>query len=1383
MRTGLRALWLVVAALVALALLLFGALLWLDGEDGRAFAVRQLPRYAPESGLTVRAERIDGSLFGGATVHGLRIGDEKGDFLVVPVARLDWRPRDLIGNTLTIRALEAPEVRLLRRPALRPTADERILPDIDIAIGRLLIERLVLSPAAIGAPGPARVVRVAGRADIRAGRALIDLDARALATRAAPGGDVVRVKLDTEPDRDRFDVAADIEGPRGGVIAGLLGLDAPLAVTIGGDGRWSAWRGVATARLGGAPLADLALGLDDGRFSATGVMQPAGLLTGISQRLAAPRVDVRAAATLDGRVARASVKLASAAVTAAAEGGLDFGKERFDGLTLDARLLRPAAIDPRFAATDARLRARVAGTFAAPLVDYAVTAARASWGGTRVVQVRAVGIASVTERPLAIPLAATAARVEGFGAEADALLRNVRLAGPVRLVGGELVADRLTVRTSRLNARAAGRLTLASGAFRARIDGRLPGYALAGLGVADLAATVDAVSAAGGARVTGRAAATVTRIDNAGVRAQLGGLPRITALIDLAPSGALAFRDARFVAPRLTLTGAGAFDNGRLRFTGAGKSVPYGPLTLAVSGAASAPRVELGLTRPGLGVGLRQVRATIEPAGGAFRFAATGDSDYGPLDATGVYRTDRRPPTIELSRASAAGVVARGTLIQTAAGPFAGALTITGRGLDGGVTLAAAGTVQRADVALDARQARFDIGEPVTVGAGQLRAIVLLPAEGPTVTGRLVATDIVRGDSRLARAEGVVDYRAGRGSAKFSATGRSGAPFSLAAGATFAPDRIVVDADGTYDTRKLGLAAPAVLTRVPGGWRLAPTTLATSDGRAEISGEFGDATVLKARLDGIGLSILQLYDPALDFSGRIFGTLDVGLPAGGGLPTADVKLRVAGLSRAGLATSSLPIDLGVNAVMIGGRGSARAVIVRGGRIEGRVQAALGPIPAGDGLVARLLAAPLFGQARYVGPAQAIWPLAGVEALDVRGQLTVAADVGGRLGAPTLTGRLTSTDARVEQATLGAVVDQLAIDGRFTASRLEIVSFKGRAGSGTLSGSGRIELAAETGFAMDIRLQAENARLLGRDDLTASATGPLRIAGGLASAEISGKLDITRARFDIGRRAVDEVPVLAVREVNVERLGRPRVRPAPATRFTLDIQVKADNKLDVTGMGLDSEWSADLRLTGPATLPRIVGRVQIVRGDYDFAGKRFRLTTGDLRFTGAYPPDPTLNVIAQNDGADITAQLTVTGSAQKPRIAFTSVPALPEDEVLSRVLFGSSVTDLSAPEAIQLAAALASLRGGSGGFNPMNVVRKGLGIDRLRILPADAATGRRTAVAAGEYIGDKVYVEIATDAQGYTATNIEYALTRSLSVLSQVATLGGNSVNLRWKKDY
>jgi translocation and assembly module TamB len=76
-----------------------------------------------------------------------------------------------------------------------------------------------------------------------------------------------------------------------------------------------------------------------------------------------------------------------------------------------------------------------------------------------------------------------------------------------------------------------------------------------------------------------------------------------------------------------------------------------------------------------------------------------------------------------------------------------------------------------------------------------------------------------------------------------------------------------------------------------------------------------------------------------------------------------------------------------------------------------------------------------------------------------------------------------------------------------------------------------------------------------------------------------------------------------------------------------------------------------------------------------------------------------------------------------------------------------------------------------------------GIDRLRILGPDENSGRGTAVAVGQYITNDVYVEIVTDARGYTATQLEISLTRALSVLGEVGSFGGSNINVRYRKDY
>ncbi len=1370
-----------VILVVVLAALGLAGVRWLDTDAGRAFVIRQLPLYAPQSGLSVRAGRIEGSIFGAAVIHDLALSDPQGVFAVAPRVALDWRPFDLIANRLTVRELRAAEARLLRRPALRPSADDRILPDIDIGIGRLAIERLVLEAPVTG---QRRLLSVGGRADIRAGRALVDLTALTL---AAPGrSDTVRLMIDSEPDRDRFDIDATVTGPADGAVAALIGIDEAVDATLAGDGSWTVWRGRLAARLDGASVADLAITGRDGRFTAGGAVRPAPLLNGAAARLAGPELRLDASAEIAARRATVMLALANPALAASARGGIDFGAETFDAVAITARLLRPAAIDPKFTASDARVTGTLRGSFARPVFDWKLSAASLGWGATRATGIGAAGMATLAAARM--PVSLRIARVTWLGANVDPLLTGIRVDGSVTIGSGTIAGDALRFRSDRLsgtaNARVAG-----NGDITLGVAGTLPNYAIPGVGIGDIGARLVVASTGAGVSARGPVRVTMRRIDNGSIAQALGGLPVITGDVTVSPDLAVAVANARLASPGLGFVASGRrAADGRLALQGDGVSRDYGPVALTVAGPPGALAIDVALARPGFGVGLVDVRGRLVPSGETFDFDVAAGSDYGPIAARGRLDT-RAALSVDLASASIAGVTAAGVVTRTAAGPFAGTLRLTGRGLAGGATLAAVGPmqrndVQRIDVRVEAVDATLALATPMAVAGGNLRLAVLLPPGGATVTGDFSLRDVERGDTRIDEATGTIAYAGGSGSIRTSLSGISDVPFRLTAEAAIAPGRIAITASGDLDRRRIALSGPAVLTRDARGWALAPFTVTSSDGNAEISGHFGSDIALRARLDRLSLSLLGIAMPRLDFAGRVSGTIDIALPQNG-VPSGSAALRLNSLARAGIASSSLPIDVGLNAALGRDGVVARAVIVRGGQVEGRAQARVGPIAAGDAaFIDRLFAAPLAGQIRYAGPAQAIWGLAGLEALDVRGPVAIDAALGGVVGDPKVTGSLAARGGRAELTVLGAVVDQVALDGRFTGARLELTRLSGRVGNnGSITGSGGIDLSAERGFPIDIRLALKNAQLLKRDDVTGTATGNVRIATDIYGGVVSGRLVIDEARYRLGRTAAAEVPVLAVREVNTRVLRRRVARYIAPTRWLLNLDVRGDRRLFVAGMGLESEWQAAVRVRGGLTTPEIFGRVELVRGDYDFAGKRFTLTRGDLRFAGGYPPDPTIDVVATTTQNGFTAQLDIDGTALRPAIAFSSVPSLPEDEVLSRVLFGTSVTDLSAPEAVQLAAALASLRGSGGGFNPINLVRKGLGIDRLRILPADATRGRKTAVAAGQYIGRNVYVELATDASGYTATNIEVSLTRSLSILSEIATLGGQSVNLRWKRDY
>ena len=243
----------------------------------------------------------------------------------------------------------------------------------------------------------------------------------------------------------------------------------------------------------------------------------------------------------------------------------------------------------------------------------------------------------------------------------------------------------------------------------------------------------------------------------------------------------------------------------------------------------------------------------------------------------------------------------------------------------------------------------------------------------------------------------------------------------------------------------------------------------------------------------------------------------------------------------------------------------------------------------------------------------------------------------------------------------------------------------------MEGHGTIGLASAAGFPIDIQLQFQNARLARSDDLSAPwRPAALAIVNDRSGASISGTLDLGEARYQIVRQAAAEVPQLA----GVRRRGEPLRPPNEQNAdkgvpsiWRLDIRLNANNRVYVSGMGLDSEWRADLRVEGTTATPQIAGRVDLIRGELGLAGRRFRLTEGHVAFTGERPPNPTIDLAATSDIDQVTVGLNVSGRSNNPQIAFTSSPGLPQDEIVSRILFGSSVTQISALQAVQLAASL------------------------------------------------------------------------------------------------
>jgi translocation and assembly module TamB len=538
------------------------------------------------------------------------------------------------------------------------------------------------------------------------------------------------------------------------------------------------------------------------------------------------------------------------------------------------------------------------------------------------------------------------------------------------------------------------------------------------------------------------------------------------------------------------------------------------------------------------------------------------------------------------------------------------------------------------------------------------------------------------------------------------------------------------------------------------------------------------------------MSLVNIFAPGLGVGGRATGSIDF-VQAGNAFPRLDASLAIRNFTRTMAASVSRPLDVNLVARLAPGTGTLNAVMRTRGTVVGRVQAAIQPLGSGS-WTSRIAGAPLRGGIRYIGPADALFSLAGLADQSLAGPLGVAADFGGRVERPSLQGVVRGRNLTYANATYGTRITDMALQGRFTGERLQIDQLTGRAGSGTVTGNGYVSLAAASGYPANFDLQLDNARLADSDALRVTATGNVRLAKAPNQAPVlTGTVRLPATRYQIVRQGSSQVPELTGVRFKPPR-GRPRVTgdappPSAAASFgdvRLDLAIVAPGQLYVSGMGLESEWRADMRVSGTSQDPRIAGTIDLVRGTLGFAGRSFELQEGRVRFNGGSTADATVAMRAEETIEDVEVTVNVAGSALDPRITFSSSPGLPQDEIVSRILFGNSVGQLSAIQAVQLAASLNTLRGsGGGGLNPLGKLRQVAGIDRLRILGPDDTSGRGTALAAGKYIGDDIYLEVVTDARGFTATQLEVTLSRSLSILSQAGGSNSTNVNVRYRKTY
>jgi translocation and assembly module TamB len=1215
------------------------------------------------------------------------------------------------------------------------------------------------------------------------------------------------------PDANRFDADVKLEAPASGLLATLMQWQPGMTLNVNGKGTFAAWRGRLLANTENVDAISAELALDDGTLSVDGnLIAPRSINPRLAKAITLLPALSATARYKDSSLSTAG-KLSGVNAMLAWKGTADLKSNLIE--TASVSLNDPDGVfatlaDPALKSQSLHLDMIAKGDLRTPSLDAKIKSKKLTWKKYSIddATISAQTPKFSTQLPLQLSFSGTNGRT-GF-AWLDPKLGKLNGSGQISISNRGLSASKVQVRGNDLSINGMFSTAFATGAWQASVDtlttridaganGTLP-ISLKGKATASSAQTPIAINAFGSVGMAAwRGPKEVVRL--------FGQTPVFSAVLSILPSG-----ETR--ASALSLDGNGSRFAGQMslangiidaRLNGTIKSLatlspdlpftvaPNVPVALTLKGSVENPAISAELQTPLLqvaGTELRTVALQLQPAGQSkWQVSLTGQGAFGALDAKAQIQTSQSGIGLRNLTGTAGPAKITGDMDIDQSGLATGTASIllaqTGQEFAINAKLSPQNSIQKINAVISGnRISQKWNGQPVTVENidGDIQALM---GKTPAIETKLSIRNAIWTDWQL----GSLTLNGGgplaNFNANYTASGIRGSPFNLSGtvktqGSTGLPNVIEATATGSIANRPFRLTTPARVVRIANGWQLGSTELNYAGGKINVSGA-QRGTSLEATLDlsNTNLELLNLIKPDLNLTGIANGKTSLQLQ-NGKLTGFNGTMALKRVRRAGLFQASLPLDVAGTMNLTGPQIQSQITLRANGRDAGGADIRISRTQDGG-----FATGGLAGSVNYDGPAEALWGLIGVDANDVRGKLLIKASLAGTVSDPLLRGTASLRDGRYENVALGLIVTALGVDGVFDGSQL---SFENAQASfpagGTISAKGKVDVSAERGFPALINLSLNRAAVLKRDDLDIVATGQLVATYGPKGGKVSGPLTINQARIRAGGATSQSISEVEVREINKPLDPKSKAQQRRITKpFELDLDISAREKIFVSGLGLNSEWSGDVHATGTTSIPRLTGQMSLIRGTYEFANRRFNVDRGSIIFQGTTPINPVINIRATTRAGDRDIIIQVNGTAGAPDIRFTASPSLPQDEVLSRLLFGSSIQELSPLEAVQLATALNQLSSNGGGLNVIGSVKRVTGIDRLRVLPADRAKGASTALSGGKYLTDRIYVEVATDGRGYTATTIEYDITRTLSVLSEIATLGGTNIGVKYSKEY
>ena len=288
-----------------------------------------------------------------------------------------------------------------------------------------------------------------------------------------------------------------------------------------------------------------------------------------------------------------------------------------------------------------------------------------------------------------------------------------------------------------------------------------------------------------------------------------------------------------------------------------------------------------------------------------------------------------------------------------------------------------------------------------------------------------------------------------------------------------------------------------------------------------------------------------------------------------------------------------------------------------------------------------------------------------------GQLAVEARLSGPPGQPALVGSGKLLDGSFQFK--GGTASLTGVSGAVAFSQNRVVF--DRLDATVNGGKARLRGEVELARLVPVRVRVEG--LLDEVVVAVPAIPPVTLSGRLEadgspeSTTVTGRLHVVRARYTTD---VDLQGSLLKRRPPPP----PRVYDRAGEWLHLDVQLAVDGDVRVENDLVRGPLSGELVLTGTLAAPGLVGSLAMGRGGRaSFRGNEFDLTHAVLDFTDRSRVVVALDVNGESQVRDYQVFLHVYGPVAQPTVKLTSVPDLPEQDIVTLLSLGFTRRDAGA----------------------------------------------------------------------------------------------------------